>query len=132
MRRFQIVRSTTDTVTSYSGVALVGRALARTRLDKDLGQIPLRHGIAHADCVTSYIGLVSTGKVTPANVGELGQRLRLRCNGCGHDVVAEPRSFGVVNNLRLDTPMLRIARRLVCTRCSARKAHCWPELWSVS
>ena len=46
MRRFQIVRSTTDTLTSHSGLALVGRALARTRLDKDLGTIALRHGIA--------------------------------------------------------------------------------------
>ena len=31
-------------------------------LAKDLGQIPLRHGIAHADCVTSYVGLLCTGK----------------------------------------------------------------------
>jgi hypothetical protein len=62
MRSFEIVRSTTDTLTSHSGLALVGRALARTRLGKDLGAIPLRHGIAHADCVKSYIGLLCTGK----------------------------------------------------------------------
>ena len=62
MRRFEIVRSTTDTLTSHSGLALVGRALAQTRLDKDLGSIALRHGIAHADCVRSYVGLLSTGK----------------------------------------------------------------------
>ena len=49
MRRFQIVQSDTDTMTSHSGLALVGRAVAHTRLDNDLGQIPLRHGIAHAD-----------------------------------------------------------------------------------
>ena len=53
MRRLEIVRSTTDTLTSHSGLALVGRALARTGLDEDLGQIPLRHAIAHADCVKS-------------------------------------------------------------------------------
>ena len=62
MRRYQIVQSDTDTITSHSGLALVGRALAHTRLDRDLGQIPLRHGIAHADCVRSYIGLLCTGK----------------------------------------------------------------------
>jgi Transposase DDE domain group 1 len=62
MRRFEIVRSTTDTLTSHSGLALVGRALAQTRLDTDLGAVPLRHGIAHADCVKSYVGLLCTGK----------------------------------------------------------------------
>ena len=62
MRRFQIVQSDTDTLTSHSGLALVGRALGHTRLATDLGQIPLRHGIAHADCVRSYVGLLCTGK----------------------------------------------------------------------
>ena len=62
MRRFQIVQSDTDTMTSHAGLAIVGRALAHTRLDKDLGQIPLRHGIAHADCVRSYVGLLCIGK----------------------------------------------------------------------
>ena len=62
MRRFEIVQSTTAMVTSHSGLALVGRALEHTRLAKDLGQISLRHGIAHADCVTSYVGLLCTGK----------------------------------------------------------------------
>ena len=62
MRRFEIVQSTTDTVTSHAGLALVGRALGHTRLAQDLGAIALRHGIAHADCVTSYVGLLATGK----------------------------------------------------------------------
>jgi hypothetical protein len=62
MRRFEIVRSATDTLTSHSGLALVGRALGHTRLDKDLGTIALRHGIAHADCVRSCVGLLCTGK----------------------------------------------------------------------
>ena len=62
MRRFKIMRSDTDTMTSHSGLALVGQAVAHTNLAKDLGQIPLRHGIAHADCVTSYVGLLCTGK----------------------------------------------------------------------
>ena len=62
MRSFEIVQSDTDTTTSHSGLALVGRALARTRLGPDLGAIPLRHGIAHVDCVTSYVGLLCTGK----------------------------------------------------------------------
>ena len=62
MRRFEIVRSSTDIVTSHAGLSLVGRALGHTRLDKDLGQIPLRHGIAHSDCVRGYVGLLCTGK----------------------------------------------------------------------
>ena len=62
MRRFEIVQSATDTLTSHSGLALVGRAIARTNLAKDLATIPLRHGIAHADCVKSYVGLLCTGK----------------------------------------------------------------------
>ena len=62
MRRFKIVQSATDTLTSHSGLALVGRALGHTRLAGDLGAIPLRHGIAHSDCVMSYVGLLCTGK----------------------------------------------------------------------
>ena len=62
MRRFEMVQSTTETTTSHAGLALVGRGLAMTGLDKELRQIPLRHGIAHADCVKSYVGLLCTGK----------------------------------------------------------------------
>jgi hypothetical protein len=62
MRRFEIVRSNRDTLTSHSGLALVGRALRHTCLDRDLKAIPLRHGIAHADCVKSYVGLLCTAK----------------------------------------------------------------------
>ena len=62
MRRFNIMRSDTDSLTSHSGLALVGRALGHTHLDGDLATIGLRHGIAHADCVKSYVGLLSTGK----------------------------------------------------------------------
>ena len=62
MRRFEIVQSATDTTTSHSGLALIGRAIGRTDLVKDLATIPLRHGIAHADCVKSYVGLLCTGK----------------------------------------------------------------------
>ena len=60
MRRFEIVRSNTDTLTSHSGLALVGRALGHTRLDRDLAMIPLRHGIVHADCVKSYVVSIGT------------------------------------------------------------------------
>ena len=62
MRRFEIVRSDTDTLTSHAGLALVGCALGHTRLERDLAMIPLRHGIPHADCVKSYVGLLSTAK----------------------------------------------------------------------
>ena len=62
MRRFEIVQSETDIVTLHSGLALIGQSLRHTRLARDLGAIPLRHGIAHADCVVSYVGLLATGK----------------------------------------------------------------------
>jgi hypothetical protein len=63
MRRFEIVQSDTDTTTSHSGLALVGRALGLTHLGADLDDtIPLRHGIAHSDCIGSYVGIVCTGK----------------------------------------------------------------------
>ncbi len=62
MRRFELVRSYTDHLTSQSGLALVGRALGHTYLDRDLATIPLRHGIAHSDCVKSYVGLLCTAK----------------------------------------------------------------------
>jgi len=62
MRRFELVRSDTDCIISHSGLALVGRALGHTHLDRDLATIPLRHGIAHSDCVKSYVGLLCTAK----------------------------------------------------------------------
>ena len=62
MRRFEIIQSETDIVTSHSGLALIGQALRHTHLARDLAEIPLRHGIAHADCVVGYVGLLATGK----------------------------------------------------------------------
>ena len=62
MRRFEITQSETDITTSHSGLALIGQALAHTHLARDLAEIPLRHGIAHADCVMGYVGLLATGK----------------------------------------------------------------------
>ena len=62
MRRFAITQSDTATLTSHAGLALVGQGLRHTRLDRDLAAVPLRHGIAHADCVRSYVGLLTTAK----------------------------------------------------------------------
>ena len=62
MRRFAIMQSDTATLTSHAGLALVGQALRHTRLDRDLAAVALRHGIAHADCVKSYVGLLTTAK----------------------------------------------------------------------
>ena len=62
MRSFEIVQADTDRLTSHSGLALVGRAIACTCLARDLATIPLRHGIAHADCLISYVALLATGK----------------------------------------------------------------------
>ena len=63
MRSFEIEQSTEATLTAHAGLALVGRALAqRTSLAQRLAAIPLHHGVPHADCVRSYIGLLATGK----------------------------------------------------------------------
>jgi hypothetical protein len=48
-------------VTSHSGLALIGRTLAMTRLGKArLGAAAARD--THADCIKSYVGLLCTGK----------------------------------------------------------------------
>ncbi len=65
MRRFEIVQSDTDTTTSHSGLALVGRALGLTRLGADLDDnIPLRHGIAHSDCIVRDGSTISDGAMS--------------------------------------------------------------------
>ena len=62
MRGFRIKRLKED-LTSHSGLALVGRALARSGLSKEADRsVPLRHGIAHGDVLGAYIGLLTLGK----------------------------------------------------------------------
>jgi hypothetical protein len=62
MRRFDLIQSDTDVVTSHSGLALVGRALAAAGLADKAKSVALRHGIAHGDCLKSYVGLLTLGK----------------------------------------------------------------------
>ena len=63
MRGFRIARSSRETLTSHSGLALVGLALKRlTGFVKDVATIPQRHGIATIDCIRSYVGLLCIGK----------------------------------------------------------------------
>ncbi len=63
MRRFIIERSEED-LTSHSGLALTGMAVNRyTDLAQSLKrEVPLRHGIEHADVLRSYLGLLCLGK----------------------------------------------------------------------
>jgi hypothetical protein len=63
MRRFIIERSEED-LTSHSGLVLAGMAINRyTELVQSLKrEVPLRHGIAHADVLRSYVGLLCLGK----------------------------------------------------------------------
>ena len=63
MRRFNIERSEED-LTSHSGLALTGMAVNRyTDLAQSLKrEVPLRHGIPHADVLRSYLGLLCFGK----------------------------------------------------------------------
>ena len=70
-------------------------------------------------------------EVHRAHVESLGNRLWLRCNACGHSMTPEPRAFANEHHLDMATPLLLIARRLKCTQCHQRKAHCWPEPYGI-
>jgi hypothetical protein len=63
MRRF-IIEQTEADLTSHSGLGLVGMAISRhTELVASVTRaVPLRHGIAHADVLKSYLGLLCIGK----------------------------------------------------------------------
>lgn len=71
-------------------------------------------------------------QVTLASVNALGQRIWLRCNGCGRDVYTPPLDFAAQRNLDPSTPLLVITIRLRCTRCGKRKGWCSPEPYSQS
>jgi len=66
-----------------------------------------------------------------AHVESLGNRLWLRCNACGHSITPDPREFAHQHHLDMKTPLLLIAKRLKCTHCNERKAHCWPEPYGI-
>jgi len=64
MKRFILEQSETEFYTSHSGFALVGLCLNRyghltQALEKGMA---LRHGIAHADMIKSYMGTLCLGK----------------------------------------------------------------------
>ena len=62
MREFKFSQSTLE-ITGHSGLALISQVLHHhTHLAQDLNQLPLRHGIQHADVVGSYLGLLCVGK----------------------------------------------------------------------
>jgi hypothetical protein len=63
MQRFTIEQSDADIV-SHAGLALIGQCIHRhTNLSQELNtQVPLRHGIAHADVLKSYLALACLGK----------------------------------------------------------------------
>jgi len=42
-----------------------------------------------------------------------------------------PGTFAKEHHLDMVAPLLLIARRLKCTRCHARKAHCWPKPYGI-
>ena len=63
MQRFQISQSNKETYVTHSGFALVGLALKHSGIAKALAKkLPHRHGVSHADCIRSYIGLLCIGK----------------------------------------------------------------------
>ena len=70
-------------------------------------------------------------QVTLASIHGLGQRLWLRCDHCGHDIIAEPITFSEQHQVSTGTPLLSISLRLVCTCCGERKSHCKPEPYTI-
>ncbi len=62
MQRFQIIQSDKETYVTHAGFALVGLALKKSGIAKALKKIFHRHGVSHADCIKSYIGLLCIGK----------------------------------------------------------------------
>ena len=71
-------------------------------------------------------------RVTLMSVHALSQRVWLRCNVCGHEVLADALEFATGKQVDPGTPLLLISRRLVCTACGERKAHCWPEPYAIT
>jgi len=37
----------------------------------------------------------------------------------------------VIPTMSTKTPLLLIGRRLKCTKCNEREAHCWPEPYGI-
>lgn len=66
-------------------------------------------------------------RVTPLSVQALGRKLWLRCDACCHTRMVPAIEWCDSTKVPRDTPLLLIARRLRCTKCGERKAHCWPE-----
>jgi len=62
MQRPRLEQSTKEHYTAQGGLTLIGQAIALTRLEAELQRLPLRHGIAHADIVRSYLGLLAQAK----------------------------------------------------------------------
>lgn len=59
-------------------------------------------------------------------LAKLDMGLMLRCEGCNHKVIEDPRLFAARHNLDLLTPMLTISKRLRCTKCGEQKGRAVP------
>ena len=63
MKQFKLEQSQSEYYSNQTGLAIIGQCLEHyTCLEKDLSQIPQRHGISHSDIVKSYLGLLCIGK----------------------------------------------------------------------
>ncbi len=81
-----------ENLTSHSGLALFGAALARTHLGQKLNQFNLPKAkqephISHSDVVSSYIGLLGLGQsdyeaIEPFRGDELGFKVPLNLTAC--------------------------------------------------
>jgi hypothetical protein len=45
--------------------------------------------------------------------------------------MVDPLVFAAERGIDPDTPLVEIGAALTCSRCGARKAHCWPEPYAI-
>ena len=63
MRKFKLVQSKTEVITTHGGLALIGHCSNQmTTFHKTSRYVAKRHGIANIDHIRTYMGLVCLGK----------------------------------------------------------------------
>jgi hypothetical protein len=62
-----------------------------------------------------------------AMLAKLSMGLMLRCECCNRIVLEDARLFAARHGLAMETPLLKISRRLRCTQCGGRRGRATPE-----
>ena len=66
-------------------------------------------------------------KVTLAYLDASGTQLWLGCHACLHKSITSAKEFSTKSEVPMDTPLLTVAKSLVCSKCGARNGFAWPE-----